>query len=81
VILEASSDKVDAVGEQRRRKRVTGQAFVASSVVLEGERLRPVDDSARGQALRLASRCVFPQIRIDQARSRECRASAYRGAP
>ena len=50
VVLEAASDEVDAVGQQRRGQRVAGTALIGLAVERETERPRAVDAAALLQA-------------------------------
>ena len=50
VVLEAASDQVHAVGEQRRGQGVAGIALIGRIVEAEADRLGPVDQAPLGQA-------------------------------
>src|SRR5690606_6421529 len=54
MVLEAASDQMQPVREQRRGERVAGIAVVARAVVGEGQRAPPVDAAAALEAMRLA---------------------------
>ena len=56
MIFERAADQADAVGEQRRGQRIAGVSGKLRAVEVEAHRVRPVDQTAFGQAIWLRAR-------------------------